>query len=76
MTNVGKLDQAFRLILGLVLIALFLLGTVTGLWGWVLGGVGLAQIATAAFRFCPAYRVLGINTCGLRRSPVKTEPLA
>jgi len=28
-------------------------------WGWV----GLIPLATAAFRFCPLYTLLGIRTC-------------
>lgn len=66
MTNVGNTDRAIRFILGLVLVALFLFGTVTGFWGWILGAAGLVLVGTAAFRFCPAYRLLGMNTCGLR----------
>ena len=57
--NVGAIDQWLRFAAGFVL--LFLAGTsVIGPWGYVLAVVPLA---TALFRFCPLYRVLGINTC-------------
>ncbi|WP_439594431.1 YgaP family membrane protein [Falsiroseomonas sp.] len=70
MVNVGSLDRAIRLILGLVLLlAPFLAaGSFAGMGGWrhVIAAVGGVLIATAAFRFCPAYRLLGLSTCPLR----------
>ena len=57
--NVGGVDRILRIVVGLVLIALALTGTV-GIWGWI----GIVPLATSLFRFCPAYTVLGINTCG------------
>lgn len=56
--NVGGLDRILRIILGFVLIGLMLQGII-GVWGWL----GLVVMATGLFSFCPAYRLLGINTC-------------
>ncbi|AQZ93951.1 DUF2892 domain-containing protein [Halopseudomonas phragmitis] len=56
--NVGSIDRVVRIVVGLVLIALAATGTI-GLWGWI----GLLPLATGIFRFCPAYPLLGINTC-------------
>jgi len=47
----------------LVLIGLAATGTV-GVWGWI----GVVPLATGLFRFCPAYPLLGINTCGKNSS--------
>ncbi|MGS0754387.1 YgaP family membrane protein [Roseateles sp. GG27B] len=60
--NVGTIDQALRIIAGLVLIALAFTGQV-GAWGYV----GILLVLTGAFRFCPAYTLLGMNSCGLKR---------
>jgi hypothetical protein len=60
--NVGTIDRAVRIIGGLVLVALTLSGTI-GVWGWI----GVVPIATGLFRQCPAYTLLGMNTCGLKR---------
>ena len=60
--NVGKIDRMLRAIVGLVLLALALSGTFTGTMFWVVGAVALA---TAGMKFCPAYRLLGVNTCKL-----------
>jgi hypothetical protein len=57
-TNEGTLDRALRVLAGLVLIALTLTGTI-GMWGWI----GLVPIATGLIGWCPAYTLLGINTC-------------
>ncbi|MFV9654809.1 DUF2892 domain-containing protein [Pseudomonas sp. NY15366] len=59
--NVGTLDRSLRIAVGLVLIALSLAGVI-GLWGWI----GVVPLATGIFRFCPAYPLLGINTCKLK----------
>lgn len=62
-SNVGGLDRILRIVAGLALIALTLTGQV-GLWGWV----GLVPLGTALLGFCPAYTLLGINTCPARRT--------
>jgi len=58
-SNIGGIDRILRMVVGLVLIGLAATGAV-GAWGWV----GVVPLATSLFRFCPAYTVLGINTCG------------
>ena len=58
--NVGGIDRILRIVVGLVLIALAATGTV-GWWGWL----GVIPLATGLFRVCPAYSLLGMNTCPL-----------
>ena len=57
-TNVGTIDRVLRILVGVLLIALTLTGTI-GLWGWI----GLVPLATGVLRFCPLYPLLGISTC-------------
>ena len=61
--NVGTVDRALRIIVGLVLIGLAATGTV-GWWGWL----GVVPLLTGLFRFYPAYGLLGVNTCPLKKS--------
>ncbi len=61
--NVGAIDRILRVVLGLVLIALTLTGTI-GVWGWI----GVVPLATAAFGFCPLYTVLGFSTCPMKKA--------
>ena len=56
--NEGKVDRALRIIVGLALIAMVFVGPQT-VWGWF----GLVPLLTGVFGFCPAYRLVGINTC-------------
>ncbi len=69
MTNVGTIDRASRFMAGLVLLAIVFLPPSTpilaglGLWRWAVAVIGAVMIATAAMRFCPAYTLLGVNTC-------------
>ena len=62
-TNVGTIDRTLRILAGLVLIALAATGTV-GWWGWL----GVIPLLTGVFRTCPAYSMLGVNTCPLKKS--------
>ncbi|MCA9668436.1 MAG: DUF2892 domain-containing protein [Myxococcales bacterium] len=58
-TNEGAIDRILRVIIGLVLLSLTIVGPKT-LWGLV----GLVPLLTALVGMCPLYRLLGINTCG------------
>ena len=60
--NVGGIDRILRIAIGLVLIGLAATGT-AGWWGWL----GVVPLATGLFRFCPAYGLLGMNTCPMKK---------
>ena len=60
--NVGGIDRIGRVVIGLVLVALTLMGTV-GPWGWI----GLVPLATGLLGSCPLYTVLGLNTCPMKK---------
>lgn len=57
-SNIGTTDRILRILVGIILIALAVTGTV-GWWGWL----GVIPLATGLFRFCPLYSLLGIRTC-------------
>jgi hypothetical protein len=61
-TNVGGIDRILRIVVGLALIALTLSGTI-GVWGWI----GVVPLATGLFRVCPAYSLIGVNTCPMKK---------
>lgn len=62
--NVGTVDRIARALLGLVLIAYAIpAGFPDTGWNWV-GWIGLVPLATALFRVCPLYSMLGVSTCG------------
>jgi len=59
--NMGSIDRALRIIVGLVLVVLTLTGTI-GLWGWL----GVVPIVTGALGRCPLYSIIGLNTRGTK----------
>lgn len=61
-TNVGGIDKVLRIIVGIVLIALASTGII-GAWGWI----GVVPLLTGLFGTCPAYSLLGFNTCSIKR---------
>ncbi|MFT5786248.1 MAG: hypothetical protein ACI9KK_001603 [Ascidiaceihabitans sp.] len=67
--NLGAIDRAIRIILGLVLVAApFLSGLAifaSSVATIVAIIAGIVLLATSAMRFCPIYRVFGIRTCKL-----------
>ena len=60
--NEGSIDRVLRVIVGLAILSLAFFGPKTA-WAYL----GLVPLITGLVGFCPAYRLLGINTCPTRR---------
>lgn len=60
--NVGGADRVVRIVAGIGIIAA---GAVYQSW-W--GIIGVVPLATATLGWCPPYSLLGINTCGIKKS--------
>lgn len=60
--NVGSIDRIVRILAGAALIAwvAFFNGPV---WAWI----GVLPLATGLLKTCPAYSLLGVNTCGMKK---------
>ena len=58
--NVGSVDRAVRIVLGLAILSLWFVLEGPSRW-WAL--VGLVPLATALLGWCPAYGVFGLSTC-------------
>jgi Protein of unknown function (DUF2892) len=60
--NVGTIDRALRIFVGLALVA-WALGYIPSIapsaWGWV----GLVPLLTGLVGYCPAYSLIGYDTC-------------
>ena len=64
--NVGRIDRLLRFIFAGVLLALSLLENpiLSGQTPRTIVGIfALIPLATAIFRYCPLYSLIGINTC-------------
>ena len=64
-TNVGTIDRALRIIVGLALLAGFFLNSEASLrWLYL---VGIIPLATGLMGSCGLYTLLGINTCPMKK---------
>lgn len=61
--NEGGLDRAIRIIAGAGILSLAFIGPQTP-WAYL----GAIPLLTGVVGFCPAYALLGINTCPARKS--------
>jgi hypothetical protein len=60
--NESNLDRIFRVVLGLVFVALYFSGVVSGVLGIILVVLGAVALLTGAVGFCPLYALLKIKT--------------
>ena len=60
--NVGTVDRTIRIIVGIVLIAAAATGKI-GAWGYI----GVLPLLTGVLRVCPAYSLIGMQTCGTKK---------
>ncbi len=56
--NIGDIERVVRIVVGLAILSLVVVGPQT-LWGLV----GLVPVLTGVTGWCPPYSLLGINTC-------------
>jgi Protein of unknown function (DUF2892) len=73
--NVGGIDRALRLVLGVGLLGFGLVQLAGGGGhGWALTIVGALVLATGALGFCPPYVLLGISTARPGSSAARGAP--
>lgn len=65
--NVGAVDRAVRLVIGIALLALAFLHVVTGTMAIVAYIAGAVALVTGLVRFCPVWSIFGVNTCQTAR---------
>ena len=61
-SNVGGIDKILRIVVGIALIAWALMGG--PVWAWI----GIVPLATGLSCRCPAYSLLGMNTCPMKKN--------
>jgi hypothetical protein len=62
MTNEGSLDRTVRVIVGIALLSLTMIGPKS-----MFGFLGVVPLATGVIGFCPLYRLVGLSTCPATR---------
>lgn len=61
--NMGMADRAIRIIVAVIVAALFFTNVVSGVLGMVLLVVGGIFLVTGFVSFCPLYALFGASTC-------------
>ncbi|MFQ5629909.1 MAG: DUF2892 domain-containing protein [bacterium] len=71
--NVGGIDRAVRIILGIILLSLvpFAFAGPQTAWAYI-GLIGIIPFITGIIGYCPPYELLGINTCKKEASIKRT----
>ena len=65
--NVGKTDKIIRIIIAIILVALYFTNVVTGTLGIIfLVAAGIALV-TALVNFCGLYTIFGLSSCPLKK---------
>lgn len=59
--NVGGIDRILRIVVGAALIVWALMSG--PVWAWI----GVVPLVTGLMRTCPAYSLLGMNTCPMKK---------
>ncbi len=62
--NMGSADRIIRIVLALVVAALYVTGQISGTAAIVLGVIAVVFLLTSAVGTCPAYLPFGISTRG------------
>lgn len=65
--NEGTVDRIFRVVIGLALLSLVVVGP-QSLWGLV----GLVPLLTGIVGFCPLYKVVGFSTCPIAKRSLRS----
>jgi hypothetical protein len=66
--NMGNTDRIIRVIIAIVVAALYFTGTIPGTLGIILMVVAAVFVLTSLFSVCPLYSIVGMNTCGTKSS--------
>ena len=59
--NVGGIDRILRIVIGALLIIGALMGY--GMWMWI----GVIPLATGLMSNCLLYKLIGVNTCPMKK---------
>lgn len=61
--NMGTTDRIIRLIIVVVIAALFFTNVIAGIWGITLMVLAAIFLLTSIISFCPIYAIFGISSC-------------
>ncbi|SNR38187.1 YgaP family membrane protein [Lutibacter flavus] len=66
--NMGNSDKLIRLLIAVVIAALYYTKVIDGTVAIVLMAVGIILLLTSLLNFCPLYKIFGLNTCKIPKN--------
>ncbi len=66
-TNEGTIDRVLRVTVGLALLVWFFVDQGQGFWHYA-KLIGVVPLLTGLIGSCPAYSLLGVSTCPMKRA--------
>ena len=64
----GNIDRGIRVIVAIIIAALYFTGTLTGTLGIVLLVLAGVFVLTSVVSFCPLYTLIGASTCPVEKT--------
>ncbi len=64
--NMGNADRIIRVIVAVIIAALYFTNVITGTLGIVLLALAGIFVLTSLFSFCPLYAPFGLSTCKVK----------
>jgi len=65
--NMGTLDRIARVLIAVIVFALYFAQVITGALGIVLLVLAGVFVLTSMISFCPLYLLVGLSTCGTEK---------
>ncbi len=65
--NMGGNDRIIRVIIAVLVAALYFTNVITGVWGILLLIIAGVFVLTSIVSFCPLYAPFGISTCKIKK---------
>ena len=65
--NMGSADKLIRVIIAGAIGLLYYLEYITGTLALILMAVAIILLITSLINFCPLYKILGTNTCKVKK---------
>lgn len=64
--NMGSADRIIRVVIAVIIAALYFTGTISGALGIVLMAFAAIFVLTSFISFCPLYAPFGISSCAVK----------
>jgi hypothetical protein len=65
--NMGNTDRIIRIVIAIIIAALYFTNVITGTLGIVLLAFAGIFVFTSLVSFCPLYTLFGLNTCPAKK---------